>query len=93
MGNIIGSNMDTWAINQIKLRQRLLGANPRDSRVLSWINNRTAWIRTSSPVEVSEDKSKELTGEEFKYADRQLAKEFVLFNGTVGLREITPGQP
>jgi len=93
MGNIIGSNMDTWAINQIKLRQRLLGANPRDSKVLSWINNRTAWIRASSPVSISPDKSKELTGEEFKYADRQLAKEFVLFNGTVGLREITPGQP
>jgi len=92
MGNIIGSNMDTWAINQIKLRQRLLGANPRDSRVLSWINNRTAWIRTSSPVEVSEDKSKELTGTP-GFAGRQLAKEFVLFNGTVGLRENTPGQP
>ena len=78
--------MDTWAINQIKLRQRLLGANPRDSRVLSWINNRTAWIRTSSPVEVSEDKSKELTGTP-GFAGRQLAKEFVLFNGTVGLLE------
>lgn len=83
--------MDTWAINQIKLRQRLLGANPRDSRVLSWVNNRTAWIRTSSPVEISEDKSKKLTGTP-EFAGRQLAKEFVLFNGTSGLRENTPGQ-
>jgi hypothetical protein len=91
MGNIIGSNMDTWAINQIKLRQRLLGANPRDSKVLSWINNRTAWIRASSPVSISPDKSKELTGEKFRYADRQLAKEFVLFNGTVGLLETVTG--
>ena len=93
MGNIIGSNLDTWAINQIKLRQRLLGANPRDSKVLSWVNNRTAWIRASSPVSISPDKSKELTGEKFRYADRQLAKEFVLFNGTVGLLETVTGNP
>jgi hypothetical protein len=93
MGNIIGSNLDTWAINQIKLRQRLLGANPRDSKVLSWVNNRTAWIRASSPVSISPDKSKELTGEKFRYAGRQLAKEFVLFNGTVGLLETVTGNP
>ena len=93
MGNIIGSNLDTWAINQIKLRQRLLGANPRDSKVLSWVNNRTAWIRASSPVSISPDKSKELTGEKFRYADRQLAKEFILFNGTVGLLETVTGNP
>jgi hypothetical protein len=91
MGNIVGLNMESWAVNQIKLRQRLLGTDPRDSRVLSWINNRTAWIRAASPVSISPKKSKELTGEEFKYADRQLAKEFVLFGGTSTINEISPG--
>jgi hypothetical protein len=91
MGNIVGSNMDSWAVNQIKLRQRLLGSNPRDSRVLSWVNNRTAWIRAASPVSISPDKSKDLTGEKFRYSGRQLAKEFVLFGGTVGLLETVTG--
>ena len=104
MGNIVGSNPETWALNQIKLRQQLLGAPVRDSKLLAWMNNKTAWIRAASSVALQEgvvveaqnaagqlvkreiNKSTELTGTP-NYADRELAKQYVLFNGTVGLRE------
>jgi len=104
MGNIVGSNPETWALDQIKLRQQLLGAPSRDSKVLAWINNKTSWIRAASSVAVQEgvvveaqnsagqlvrreiNKSSELTGTP-NYAGRELAKQYVLFNGTVGLRE------
>jgi hypothetical protein len=48
MGNIVGSNPETWALDQIKLRQQLLGAPSRDSKVLAYINNKTSWIRAAS---------------------------------------------
>ena len=104
MGNIVGSNPETWALDQIKLRQQLLGAPSRDSKVLAYINNKTSWIRAASSVAIQEgivveaqnsagqlvrreiNKSSELTGTP-NYAGRELAKQYVLFNGTVGLRE------
>jgi len=104
MGNIIGSNPEDWALNQIKLRQQLLGSPTRDSELLSWINNKTAFIRVASSVTLQEgvvveaqnaagqlvrreiNKSTELTGTP-NFAGRELAKQYVLFNGTVGLRE------
>ena len=104
MGNIIGSNPEDWALNQIKLRQQLLGSPTRDSELLSWINNKTAFIRVASSVALQEgvvveaqnaagqlvrreiNKSTELTGTP-NFAGRELAKQYVLFNGTVGLRE------
>lgn len=101
MGNIVGLNMDQWAVDQIRLRQTLLGTKrtPQgdSASVLVWMNNSTSWIRACSPISISTEKSKKLTGEEFKYAGRELAKNFVLFNGTVGLSntpntEFTPIQ-
>lgn len=93
MGNIVGLNMDQWAVEQIRLRQILLGTKrtPQgdSTSVLVWMNNSTSWIRACSPISISTEKSKKLTGEEFRYAGRELAKNFVLFNGTVGL-EGTP---
>ena len=93
MGNIVGLNMDSWAVNQIRLRQTLLGTKrlPQgdSASVLTWMTNSTSWIRACSPISIPTEKSKKLTGEEFKYAGRELAKNFVLFNGTVGL-EGTP---
>ena len=104
MGNIIGSNPEDWALNQIKLRQQLLGSPTRDSKLLAWMNNKTAWIRAASSVAVQEgivveaqnaagqlvrreiNKSTELTGTP-NFAGRELAKQYVLFNGTVGLGE------
>ena len=101
MGNIVGLNMDQWAVDQIRLRQTLLGTKRTlqgdSASVLVWMNNSTSWIRACSPISISTEKSKKLTGEEFKYAGRELAKNFVLFNGTVGLSntpntEFTPIQ-
>jgi hypothetical protein len=101
MGNIVGLNMDQWAVDQIRLRQTLLGTKrlPQgdSASVLTWMTNSTSWIRACSPISISTEKSKKLTGEEFKYAGRELAKNFVLFNGTVGLEgtpdtELTPIQ-
>ena len=95
MGNIVGLNMDSWAVDQIRLRQTLLGTKqlPQgdSASVLTWMTNNTSWIRACSPISVSTEKSKKLTGEEFKYAGRELAKQYVLFNGTVGLQENQPG--
>ena len=95
MGNIVGLNMDPWAVDQIRLRQTLLGTKqlPQggSASVLAWMTNNTSWIRACSPISISTEKSKKLTGEEFKYAGRELAKQYVLFNGTVGLEENQPG--
>jgi hypothetical protein len=93
MGNIVGLNMEPWAVNQIKLRQQLLGlkqlpggGSATTSEVLAWQTNSTPWIRAVSSVDISEEKSRELTGTS-EYAGRRLSKEFVLFNGTVSLTE------
>jgi len=92
MGNIVGLNMEPWAVNQIKLRQQLLGlkqlpggGSATTSEVLAWQNNSTPWIRAVSSVNITtEAKSRELTGSP-NYQGRELAKNFVLFNGTVSL--------
>ena len=92
MGNIIGSNPQKWAKNQVNLRQQLLGLKDRDANVLSWINTSTAWIRAASPIHISEEKSIELT-KTAQYAGRALAQEFVLFNGTSNIKETATDQP
>ena len=84
MANIIGLNPEDWAKNQVDLRQQLLGLEKRDAEVLSWMNSKTSWIRASSSVTISKEKSKELTNSD-AYAGRALAKEFVLFNGTTSV--------
>jgi hypothetical protein len=99
MGNIVGLNMEPWAVNQIKLRQQLLGlkqlpggGSATTSEVLAWQNNSTPWIRAASSVDLSIEKSRELTGTG-RFFGRNLAKNFVLFNGTVSLLENVPGVP
>ena len=82
--------METWAVNQIKLRQQLLGLKQLPSgggasEVLAQQTNSTPWIRAVSSVNITtEAKSRELTGSP-NYQGRELAKNFVLFNGTVSL--------
>ena len=84
--------METWAVNQIKLRQQLLGLKQLPSgggasEVLAQQTNSTPWIRAVSSVNITtEAKSRELTGSP-NYQGRELAKNFVLFNGTVSLLE------
>jgi len=81
MGNLIGTNPAQWVKTQVDLRQQLLGLENRDSETLSWITNNTSWIRAVSAVNItSAQKSRELTGSE-NYQGRELAKNFILYNG------------
>lgn len=84
MGNIIGENPADWAKNQVDLRQQLLGLKSRDAEVLSWMNAKSSWIRAISAVNITPEKSEELTNSK-DYAGRALAKEFILFNGTTSV--------
>jgi hypothetical protein len=63
MGAIIGADPKQWAKNQVNLRQKLLGADPRPPDVLEWITSNTSWIRASSPVNIIRE------GEEIKVND------------------------
>jgi hypothetical protein len=86
MGNIVGNNPKKWASNQVKVREQQLGLQNKTPEALAWSTNNTAWIRAISAVQVSEDKSKELTGSP-NYTGGELAKEFMLFSGTSALNE------
>ena len=93
MGNIIGNNPEQWAKDQVNLRQQLLGLKSKTPEMLVWQTSKTAWIRAISSVQVNADTYKELSGrQEFKGDAKksytgQLAQEYVLFNGTIGLNK------
>lgn len=80
MGNITGQNFREWVNNQITIRQQKLGATQKDADNVAWQTNSTAWLRLCSSVNVSREKSKELTGTE-NNSGAELAKKYVLFGG------------
>ena len=87
MANLIGEGFNDYVRKQINHRQRIHGSlNKRSLKELSYLNSNTSWIKMASSTSITGDRAEErlklleLSGEIGKEVD--LAKNFVLFNGT-----------
>ena len=86
MGNIIGESFPKQIRDQINVRQRIYGSGWNQNRTpeeLIYLNNNTAWCKLVSATEI--DSINQLNNpiiQKFKLGGSDLAKNFVLFNGT-----------
>ena len=94
MGNITGNPLDDYVLNQIDIRQKIIGNNPEiltlDKRIL-YNNNRSAWVRLASSVDLiegSDDLKKSFNLP--TNSGNLLAKNFVLFGGIYSIDNSYP---
>ncbi len=93
MANIIGEGFNDYVRKQINHRQEIHGKKEnRSIKEISYLNAKTAWVKVASSVSIKSEKS-ELTELRLKKLDisgigpgTDLAKNFVLFNGTSRLQ-------
>jgi len=78
MSNIIGEGFPEEIIKQIDQRQKVYGSVNRTNEELSYLEGRTGWVKLVSSVDLIDPN---IRGG-FGVAGANLAKEFVLFNGT-----------
>ena len=89
MGNIVGEGFDFRIRNQVNIRQLLQGRGNtelRKNKLLTVLNNNTAWVKLMSSVYIDKltgvDGINNPTIKEFGRKGADIAKAFVLFNGT-----------
>ena len=86
--NIIGEGIQDFVSNQIKTRQTVYGSGGIENRTLEqieYLNAKTAFVKLVSSVNLEagfNPVSKELQDIKKVYGSNELAKEFILFNGT-----------
>jgi hypothetical protein len=83
--NIVGEGINKIISEQINVRQKIYGSINRTVEQLEYLNSRTAFAKLISSVDVTSEfkpESKELQGILGKIQGSELAKDFVLFNGT-----------
>lgn len=95
--NIFGEGFNKNIVEQIKQRQKRYGSNKRTTEEILYTNNKNGWCKLVSSVDItprtndegkvvdyvgSETDRLNLIGVPTNYVGNQLAKEFVLFNGT-----------
>ncbi len=78
---IIGTPFEEWVEKQIEERQKIFGSSTKTPEQILYMNNRGAWLRIASSVDLSEEKAQELNIDGL--AGSKLAKNFVLFGGIV----------
>ena len=76
MSNIVGEGFPEEIVNQIKERQTIYGSINRNNEQLTYLNSRTGWCKMVSSVNIKKP-LRNIT-----LLEAQLAKAFVLFNGT-----------
>lgn len=82
MANIVGEPFDEWVNKQIDNRQKVHGSQNRDSKILSYLNSKTGWIKLTSGVKVSnDDRMKKIGLYPHNFTDTRLAERFILFGG------------
>jgi hypothetical protein len=92
MGNITGNPFDPEVVDQINIRQKFLGANPKQDKHLIYQNNKTSFLRLASSIKIKGDASISpidilaKRGISSLYVGDDLAKASVLFGGTVDTR-------
>jgi hypothetical protein len=82
MANLLGDGFSNYVRKQIKDRQKIHGKKNRTPEEISYLNSTTSWIKVASAVSVDESRLKMLGLEGTFSPGLDLAKEFVLFNGT-----------
>jgi hypothetical protein len=75
--NIVGEGFPDEIIKQIDQRQKILGSVDRNNETLTWMNSKTGWVKMVSSVNVTQAGIRNLP-----YTGDELAKNFILFNGT-----------
>lgn len=93
MPNIIGEPIPVYLANQINTRQKIHGlgtpGSPRDSKSISYLNSRTAWIKLASGITITKDRLiKE--GLDPDWYGSSLASNFILFGGTSKFSVVPP---
>jgi putative chitinase len=88
MPNIIGEQIPGYVAKQINKRQKAHGSghgdNDRTPEYIQYLNSKTAWVKLASGINISD---KRAANEALRSGlnGTQLAKEYVLFNGTSDL--------
>lgn len=83
MGSIVGEEVERYVGNQIDARQILHGSGKsttRNNNQLKILNTQNSWIKLASGVKITKEKATQLG-----YPDllgTELAKKYILFNGT-----------
>ncbi len=83
--NIVGEGINPTISEQIKVRQKIYGSINRSIDQLEYLNSRTAFAKLISSVNVTDTfnpKDTELYKIKEQIRGNNLAKQFVLFNGT-----------
>lgn len=83
--NIVGEGINKTISEQIRQRQKIYGSLNRSLEQIEYLNSRTAFAKLISSVNITDKfnpTSSELKGVLSKIKDNNLAKDFVLFNGT-----------
>ena len=90
--SIVGEPFKKYVSDQIDVRQSVFGSGldgtNRTPQQLQYINGSNAWVKMASSVSVDEDNGKDKLREIFNESETadllgtNLAKNFVLFNGT-----------
>lgn len=83
MGNLLGENFPEFVKNQVDVRQEVYGRTSRTTQDLEYLNNKSAWIKLGSAVDIDpESKKYKDLGIPDGYGGNGLAKALVLFNGS-----------
>jgi len=75
MSNLIGENLDSYVVSQIKTRETILGSANRTNEQIIWENNKNGWVKLVSSANIHSPLSAKYGG------GSELAKKYVLFNG------------
>jgi hypothetical protein len=86
--NILGEGFPDEIIKQVEQRQKVYGSgynslNPRTPEEIIYLNANTSWVKLASSVDIKNiDLVNSQAIKDLKLKDGELAKKFVLFNGT-----------
>jgi hypothetical protein len=81
MANILGEGFPQFVIDQVDTRQKVYGSTNRTPQELTYLSNRTAFIRLLSSVDITNNKKLKKICLSDSYLGPKLAQEFVLFAG------------
>lgn len=80
MGNIVGENFNDYVINQVAVRQKILGSVNRNNEQLVWENSKTGFVKLISSTNLTSNFPSGSSVSSFS-TGADLATKYVLFNG------------
>jgi murein DD-endopeptidase MepM/ murein hydrolase activator NlpD len=85
--NIVGEGFSEEIIGQIDVRQKVIGSINRTNEQLTYLNTKTGWAKLVSSVDIEGEAPRGIG-----LSGAELAKQYVLFNGTSNESPNTGGQ-